>query len=93
MPVSLLTLLLALQIALCTLIPSTAPRKDSPAPQQLFFGMLDPSLSAWFARVPFAQEEEERKETVLWDWSWRGFLASLFGQPLVKEADGDAVSA
>lgn len=50
---------------------------------RLWWGLIDPELSAWFARLPFSEADEG--ETILWDWSWRGFLASLFNTHLTKE--------
>lgn len=55
----------------------------------MWWSLIDPELSLWFARVP-EDTAPERDQRVLWDWSWRGFLAALFGQPLVQ---GDAAHA
>ena len=88
---TLLTLLLALQLSLpqgtavpaCTLAcqPTQQPR-----PMQTWWGLIDPDLALWFAHIP-----AEEDKPLLWDWSWRGFFAALFAQPLVKE-DGHAPS-
>lgn len=51
---------------------------------RLWWGLIDPELSAWFARLPFAEEDPDAP--ILWDWSWRGFLASLFDIRMTKEA-------
>lgn len=53
------------------------------APVRLWWSLIDPELSLWFARVP--EETSPGEDRVLWDWSWRGFLAALFGQPLVQQ--------
>ncbi len=93
-----LTLLLSAQL-LCGSIPGSSPEAVPaaacmpPAPIQesrLWWGMIDPELAAWLARLPI---EEEAEEPVLWDWSFRHFLAALFGQPLVKEESTDAPCA
>ena len=89
---TLLTLLLSLQLTV-TSAPSTAPASlaaspDTPVVQRLWWGLIDPELSAWFARLPL--EEDTADEPILWDWSWRGFLAALFGQPMAKEAHANA---
>ena len=82
---TLLTLLLSLQLALPAQ-PAAMPQRlvDRPGheahPQQIWWGLIDPELSLWFARIP-----DETEEVILWDWSWRGFLSALFCQPLVKE--------
>ena len=59
--------------------------------QPVFWGLIDPELSTWFSRLP--SDESEQDERILWDWSWRGFLAALFGCPVVKEAQFDAAQA
>ena len=84
---TLLTLLLSLQLAL-PLPPANAARSlpfspaDERHSQQMWWGLIDPELALWFARVP-----GETEETILWDWSWQGFFAALFPQSLMKEAD------
>ncbi len=89
MSAMLLSLLLALQMTLPALPAQEAPHlAQPPQAQRLWWGMLDPELSTWFARILPAQEEDEDRP-VLWNWSWRGFLAALFGQPLTEEGDGD----
>ena len=88
---TLLTLLLALQLSLPqgtadpTLTLAFHPVQQ-PHPLQTWWGLIDPDLSLWFARIP-----AEEDSPLLWDWSWRGFFAALFAQPLVKE-DGHAPS-
>lgn len=89
----LLTLLLALQL-LCT--PFPYPQNEAlipydscelpPKAHKLWWGMLDPELSAWFASIP----SEDADLPLQWNWSWRGFLAALFEQPLLKEGAPDA---
>lgn len=80
-----LSWLLSLQLLLSAPVPATISTLESTpsagVQQRLWWGMIDPDLAAWFARIP--QEKEE--EPILWDFSWRGFLASLFGQRLAKE--------
>ncbi len=87
-----LTLLLSAQLmctpAICS--PAAQTMQDcSSLPQEsrLWWGLIDPELSAWLARLPL---EEEADKPVVWDWSWRNFLAALFGQPQTKEAIPDA---
>ena len=77
----LLSALLSVQL-MCTPAPSTI---DVPADSQavrLWWGLIDPELSLWFSRLPM---EETKDKPVLWDFSWRGFLAALFGTPIVTE--------
>ena len=82
---TLLTLLLSLQLALPAQ-PAAIPQSLAYRPgeeahaQKIWWGLIDPELSMWFARVP-----GERDDTILWDWSWQGFFSALFCQPLVKE--------
>ena len=83
MPATLLTLLLSLLLMFSSAAPDAAPRPQM-QPQQLWWGMLDPELSAWCARLPM--DAEDNAHPVLWNWSWRGFLAALLEQPLLKEA-------
>ena len=100
MPNTLLSLLLSMQLFLCSAAPAPtdpaaggqALAAGSPAREtRLWWGMIDPELAAWFARLPLEQEKEER--TVLWDWSWRGFLAAIFPTFQAEEGctDADAV--
>lgn len=49
----------------------------------VWWSLIDPELSLWFAHIPEETAPEEGQR-VLWDWSWRGFLAALFGQPLIQ---------
>ncbi len=81
---TLLTLLLSLQLTLPAqpAAPQSLayhPRADV-QPQKIWWGLIDPELALWFAHLP-----EESDGPLLWDWSWRGFLAALFPQSLVKE--------
>lgn len=64
--------------------------QEQPRRQQLMWGMLDPELSARFARIPMETEGDSR--LIRWDWSWRSFWAALLGQPMLKEAADDAPS-
>ena len=73
----LLSLLLMLSPA------ASLPRDIQAEPTRVLWGMIDPELSVWFSRVPGADKPHR---TVLWDFSWRGFLAALFGQPITQEA-------
>ena len=57
--------------------------------ERLWWGLIDPDLSAWFSRIPM-EENEKTDEPVRWDWSWRGFLAALFNWAPVKEGACDA---
>lgn len=94
MPSILLSLLLALQMMFSGAVfqqpVRTAPVQEPPQVSRLWWGMLDPELSTWFARIPMEEREPERH--ILWNWSWRGFLAALFQQPMLKEAATDASS-
>ncbi len=75
-----LSYLLAAQMMLS---PAPAALPQAPVIQTpLFWGMIDPELSVWFSRVP---QEGQPDKRVLWDFSWRGFLAALIGQPLLTE--------
>lgn len=67
------------------------PTASAPSEERLWWGLIDPELSTWFAQLPM--QEDNADDFLHWDWSWRGFLAALFGQPIVKEAGPDAVSA
>ena len=73
-----------------TNLPLSVPVQATPQPRQMWWGMIDPELSVWFSRLPL---EDADDAPVLWDFSWRGFLAALFGQPLTKEAIPDAAHA
>ena len=83
MPAIWLTLLLILQLTFTHLPPAASP-EAAIQPHQLWWGMIDPELSAWFARIP--DEDAESSLPVLWNWSWRNFWAALTSQPLVQEA-------
>ncbi len=65
-----------------------APQRQVQA-ERLWWGLIDPELSAWFSRVP-TEESDHTDEPVRWDWSWRGFLAALFNWAPVKEGACDA---
>ena len=93
---ALLSLLLSIQLALPaqpTALPQRLHRQPNHTahPQKIWWGLIDPELSTWFARLPM--EPDSADASILWDWSWRGFLAALFSQPMTKEAGPDAVSA
>ena len=81
---TLLTLLLSLQLTLPAQLAAPQNMVYHPGydarPQKVWWGLIDPELALWFARVP-----EENGTAGLWDWSWRGFFSALFCQPLVKE--------
>lgn len=83
-----LSLALSVQL-LCGTPPSPHPSAltldaaHQAVPVPLWWSLIDPELSLWFARIP--EETSPEKDRVLWDWSWRGFLAALFGQPLVQQ--------
>ena len=63
--------------------PAPAAVPEAPAvPTPLFWGMIDPELSLWFSRTP---QEGPSGKPVMWDFSWRGFLAALIGQPMLME--------
>lgn len=79
----LLSLLLSLQLTF-TNTPSSQPPLPDVQPRLMWWGMIDPELSTWFARIP--EEEGENRLPVMWNWSWRGFWAALTRQPLVQEA-------
>lgn len=79
----LLSLLLALQLTRPTPLPPS-PASTDVQPRQLWWGMIDPELSAWFARIPDDQEVDALP--ILWNWSWRGIFAALKSQPIVQEA-------
>lgn len=100
---SVLSLLLSIQILLSG-TAYTAPARIHPAPSaftrssqeapvetRLWWGLIDPEMSTWFARLPMEGSRED--ERIVWDWSWRGFLAALFGIPAEKEASPDASCA
>lgn len=78
----LLSLLLALQLT-CTNLPSALPPDPGAQPRQLWWGMIDPELSSWFARIPGISSDAPFP--VSWNWSWKSFWAALIQQPLVKE--------
>ena len=63
--------------------PAPAALPEAPAvPTPLFWGMIAPELSLWFSRVP---QKSQPGKPVMWDFSWRGFLAALIGQPMLME--------
>ena len=90
---TLLTLLLSIQLTAfslpCSRICSTVP-DASAQPSRLWWGLIDPEMSLWFSHLPL---EPEESTPVLWDWSWKGLLAALFGNPKVKEATGHVPAA
>lgn len=95
-----LSLLLAVQMLLCGTVhpaPAAAPAslarnaQETSSPARLWWGLIDPELSLWFAQL--SPEDEDGEERILWDWSWRGFLAALFGIPAEKEAPAHAACA
>ena len=59
-----------------------AAQEAAVRPAPLFWGMIDPELSLWFSRVP---PKSQPGKPVMWDFSWRGFLAALIGQPMLME--------
>lgn len=87
-----LALILSLQMTFSAPLTTTLPAalSDAAQPARLWWGLIDPELSLWFSRLPL---EEDADEPVLWDFSWRGFLAALFGQPMTKEAVSHAAQA
>ena len=86
----LMTLLLSALLMLPAARMPSVPAQTTAAPARLWWGMIDPELSLWFARLPMAEAEDA---PVLWDFSWQGFLAALFGQPMTKEASPHAAHA
>lgn len=67
-----------------TNLPLSVPVQATPQPRQMWWGMIDPELSSWFAHIP--DEDANSSLPVLWNWSWRSFWAALTRQPLVQEA-------
>ena len=66
--------------------PQTCLMNLRPAPVQerrLWWGLIDPELSLWFSRLPDSSRAGDA--SIRWDFSWRGFLAALFGQPIIEE--------
>ena len=94
MPKAILTLILSTQLLLSSpqhQLSKLSPNPSAaPQPDRLWWGLIDPEMSLWFSHLPL---EEEADAPILWDWSWRGFLAALFGQPVMKEAIPDAPRA
>ena len=94
----LMTLFLALQMMLSSAaqplqskpLHSFTSAQVQPQAEKLWWGMLDPELSASFARIPLYGGDAD--QPILWNWSWRGFLAALFEKPILKEAPTDAPS-
>ena len=96
MPNAILSLLLSMQLFFCSAAPLPHCLPDGHAlsleagtsaqESRLWWGMIDPELAAWFARLPL--EEDDGEQPVLWDWSWRGFLAAVF--PTVPAEGGPA---
>ena len=90
---ALLSFLLALQLAAGTppmmfAAPASLPAAETVQEARLWWGLIDPEMSLWCVQLP--QQEKHPEAPVLWDWSWRGFLAALFGIPAEKEAVPDA---
>ena len=83
MPAIWLSLLLILHLTFTHLPPAAPPKADLQS-HQLWWGMIDPELSSWFAHIP--DEDANSSLPVLWNWSWRSFWAALTRQPLVQEA-------
>lgn len=81
-----LSLLLSAQLLCAVPQPQrlTMPAAETATPVRLWWSLIDPDLALWFAHIPEESASEE-EAPVLWDWSWRGFLAALFGRPLAKE--------
>ena len=77
-----LCMLLILHLTFTNLPPSV-PVQATPQPRQMWWGMIDPELSSWFAHIP--DEDANSSLPVLWNWSWRSFWAALTRQPLVQE--------
>ncbi|MBQ8555614.1 MAG: stage II sporulation protein R [Clostridia bacterium] len=46
---------------------------------QNWWGLIDPLLSLWCARVP-----DMEAEPITWDWSWQAFIAALTGRTLAE---------
>lgn len=81
MTTAFLSMLLAAQLLSQPAIP--VPAQSFPVREnRLWWGMIDPELSVWFSRLPL---EDADDAPVLWDFSWRGFLAALFDRPLLME--------
>lgn len=96
MPSAVLSFLLSIQMFLSTPAQpvGVSPRQMAFSPNvqvevnRLWCGLIDPETSLWFSRIP--DDVPQLRTPVLWDFSWRGFLAALFGQSVVQE---DAVHA
>ena len=86
---AILSLILAAQL-MCSPSPSTPMNPADSGPSRLWWGLIDPEMSLWFSRLPL---EEEKDAPVIWDFSFRGFLAALFGTPLLTEEVPDAARA
>lgn len=85
----LLSLLLAFQL-MCSPAPAMQTNPAVPESARLWWGLIDPELSLWFSRLPLEDSEEG---PILWDFSWRGFLASLFAMPRLMEEVSHAAHA
>lgn len=77
--------------SLCQPASLSCTAQTTPKAQPVFWGLIDPELSVWFTRLPDHTMPQDRN--ILWDWSWRGFLAALFGCPTETEAIADAHDA
>ena len=80
--------LVSLAVLLCLLCACTPA---APQESRLWWGLIDPEMSLWCAQLP--RQESAPDSRILWDWSWRGFLAALFGIPVVEEVSADAAHA
>ncbi len=96
---AILSWILSLQMLLATPIypqdaqpcPLTRLPTDQAQETRLWWGLIDPELSLWFSRLP--ERAPAPDAPVLWDFSWRGFLAALFGQPIIEEDAAHAPQA
>lgn len=85
------SLLLTVQLLLSDAAPPALPDASTAHPAQekrMMWGLIDPELAAWFALLPGNSIGEDGPR-VLWDWSWQGFLAALFGDHFIKEVPAD----
>ena len=84
----LLPLLLSAQLMTAEATPLPQQKLPPMHAERLMWGLIDPELSAWFAQLPDERTEDDAPR-VLWDWSWQGLLAALFGDSLIKEVPAD----
>ena len=85
----LLPLLLSAQLMTAEATPLPQQKLPPMHAERLMWGLIDPEMSAWFALLP-AEGDEDAETPVLWDWSWRGFWASLFDFRIIREAPAHA---